>query len=79
MDMVTRWNVGSDSTEPSASQVEPAQAPTRSVVVTAPPSEVTRIRSALDIAMQELDRALQLKRTQRARVAELCRSDALAA
>lgn len=78
MDMVTRWNNGSDSEQAAPSQTKPAwSAPDK--VAAAPPDEAARIRNALDLAMQELDRALKLKRSFRARVAEMCRADRLAA
>lgn len=78
MDMVTRWSNGSDSEQAAPSQTKPAwSAPDK--VAAAPPDEVARIRNALDLAMQELDHALQLKRSLRARVAEMCCTDSLAA
>lgn len=79
MDIATRWNFGDDSAETTASQVDAARPVNPTVAISAGPSGDSRVQTALDLAMQELERALELKRKHRARVAELSSYEALRA
>lgn len=71
MDVATRWNFSTDSAETAVSQVSVARPVSQKVTVSAASSNDSRVKTAIDLAMQELERALEMKRAHRARVAEL--------
>jgi len=82
MDVATRWNFSTDSAETAmtaVSQVSVARPTNPTVAALAPPSNERRVQTAVELAMQELDRALDMKRKHRARIAELSCSEVIRA
>ncbi len=79
MDVATRWNFSTDSAEPAVSQASVARPINPTVAASAPPSDERRVQTSLDLAMQELERALDMKRKHRVRVAELSCSEVIRA
>jgi hypothetical protein len=79
MDVATRWNFSTDSAETAVPQVSVARPINPTVAASAPPSDERRVQTSLDLAMQELERALDMKRKHRVRVAELSCSEVIRA